>query len=238
MRRLGPLLFVLLITAQLKAQWGFSAAFRINNSDGWVLEDPNLSGDGDFDIPGNGPSLSVDYEIRLQNVRIVFLPEANAAYYRKEGPDRSVSEAFAFSLFMHGQFYFLDFYGDCDCPTFSKRGTLLQKGLFFPVSPGLSFLDNKVEVPFQGNDPQGRDPVRLKKGQLAFSIGAGLGLDIGLSELFTLTPGLEARYFPSLSWEGLSDAWTEANAPYRLRQEDNAMWQVAFSIRAGFRLDL
>ncbi|MCB9291906.1 MAG: hypothetical protein H6559_02055 [Lewinellaceae bacterium] len=49
------------------------------------------------------------------------------------------------SLFLNANIYFLDLEGDCDCPTFSKSGGFLQKGLFLPHTLRTSWIQSKVE---------------------------------------------------------------------------------------------
>ncbi len=225
------------LCASAHAQWGLTPGYRLNQADDWVLE-AAATGEAPQPLLGNGPSLGVDYEIHLANTRVTFLPELSIAYFSRSGGPLVYSRAWFSSLFAHGQIYFLDLYGDCECPTFSKQGSLLQKGLFFRLSPGLTFLSNTLEAQVAGPEPAGSSPTELADMQsLTFSIGAGLGLDIGLSDRLTLTPLAEARYFQKLKWDSLSSLWSGSSTLYTLRHEESNLWQVHVGLRVGLRLD-
>lgn len=77
--------------------------------------------------------------------------------------------------------YLFDFGGDCDCPTFGKQGAQLQKGFFLQLSPGYTYYQTENIFASEAQKNTG------------FTLGAGMGLDIGLSNLLTLTPLVAVR---------------------------------------------
>lgn len=224
-----------LITNLAFAQFGVTGRYHFNKAPDWVP-----IGEKDASDPhkflGNGWSVGLDYWMRLKNYRIEFLSELNVAQFKSE-PNSKIPavESFSnqfYSFFLNTNFYLFDFLGDCNCPTFSKQGQLLKKGFFLQISPGITYLQNKVTInqeaaPFNGDLYESSD--------WAVSIGAGAGLDIGLSDFVTITPMVSLRYFPAAKWDQLhsySNIREES-----LHVEESAIWQLSAGARLGFRLD-
>lgn len=173
------------------AQIGVSAGGTNNNAAGWAVTD--RKNNTTYDLPGNSFFLGLDYEISSKNYRIAFVPEIGVALFKNEMVDLGtfINKTIRFQLNTH--IYFLDFKGDCDCPTFSKKGNPLKKGLFLNVSPGLSYFANTVETLTSNNTDY----------LFAPNIGAGLGYDIGINDNITLTTFTNAYFFSRLTWPGL-----------------------------------
>lgn len=173
------------------AQIGISAGGIFNKAAGWVITDRNNN--TTYDLPGNSFFLSLDYEFSSKNYRIAIVPEIGGAFYKNEMVDLGTftNKTIRFQLNTH--IYFLDFKGDCDCPTFSKKGSPLKKGLFLNMSPGISYFANTIE-PLTSNSTDYF---------IAPNIGAGLGYDIGINENITFTTFTNAYFFSRLTWPGL-----------------------------------
>jgi len=189
----NPILFLLFfIPFTSNAQIGITAGGTLNRAEGWVITD--LNNNLKNNLPGNSLFLSLTYEFSIQKYRIAIVPEVGGAFYKN---DKMVdlgtftNKTFRFQLNTH--IYFLDFKGDCDCPTFSKKGSPLKKGLFLNVAPGISYFANTVNPLSSPTTDHFIKP----------NIGTGLGYDIGLTKNITLTTFTNAYFFPRLTWPGL-----------------------------------
>jgi hypothetical protein len=187
-----PILFLLFfIPFTSNAQIGISAGGTLNRAEGWVITD--LNNNLKNNLPGNSLFLSLTYEFSIQKYRIAIVPEVGGALFKNEIADLGTftNKTFRFQLNTH--IYFLDFRGDCDCPTFSKKGSPLKKGLFLNVAPGISYFANTVNPLTSPTTDYFIKP----------NIGTGLGYDIGLTKNITLTTFTNAYFFPRLTWPGL-----------------------------------
>lgn len=110
--------------------------------------------------------VSLHYQTRLSKVRLEFLPGINYSNYWTDHNQKNTVE---FSLPVIA--YPLDFVNDCDCPTFSKRGEWLKKGLFIQIIPAWH-----------------TSPARESTPASFFSAGIGGGIDWGISDFLTLSP--------------------------------------------------
>lgn len=223
MKRLFPLFLFLLIGFSLQAQFGINASYRFNDAQDWQFY-RNGDTDRPIEILADGPAFGLDFWFRLKNARVEFLPELNFARYTTD--DLIDFEADYYSFFFNTNFYFLDFMGDCDCPTWSKEGPTLEKGLFLQLSPGVSYVDQSVS----------EDRQLLEGNALSFSVGAALGFDIGISDLLTVTPMAGARYYFPTTWENLSTLPVDEPV-IAIESEDSSNLQFYAGLRIGFRFD-
>ncbi len=166
------LFFCLSLTVSLSAQVGLTGFYNFNDARTvGDLVDPE-----DYEITyENGPEIALNYWFRLPTKRIEFQP---TVYYAPHTGDSGWNQAgFQFKT----NIYVFDLGTDCDCPTFGKQGPQLEKGFFLQLSPGVSrhWLTT---------------PADLNAGQTALTLGAGLGVDIGLSNLLTITPIASVRH--------------------------------------------
>jgi hypothetical protein len=207
----------------LQAQIGLSGAYRFNRAPEWSMIDNG--GFREIEAMGEGYSLGLDYWFRLKEVRVEFLPEFNFGSYRQTLFDEARTEARYHSLFFNVNVYPFDFFSDCDCPTFSKSDPLLQSGFFLQLSPGYSHAVRK------GILPEGA----ISENAGFFSLGGAVGLDIGISDLLTLSPLAGLRYYLPSTWSDLSRI--AAAGAYQLRDERGPLWQMHAGIRVGLRFD-
>jgi hypothetical protein len=192
---------LLSLTTFGQAQWGLMVNYSNNQAENWKLGD---NPDGSFQersILGQGYSASLDYRLRIPRTRIEFLPAlgmGRAARTFTESPNSRIAPPLEFSVRYAGfnlpvHIYFLDLDGDCDCPTFSRQGPSLKKGLFLMISAGINYLDLSLE----------NQTANIDQGSWAGNLGVGLGLDLGLNKRLTISPLLRGIYSPSVRWEKL-----------------------------------
>ena len=176
----------------------------------------------------DGPVLGLDYWIRLKNYRIEFQPQVQYSQFSKTliGEDFDIDSRIL-GLFLNTNIYLFDLEGDCDCPTFSKGGNTLQKGFFLQLSPGV--LNYNIKETNQ-------DGVELEADQTTYSIGVGIGLDIGVSDLVTITPSLGWRIMPGMDWNQIVDDLGKISSWTIVDPEENFQ-QILAGIRIGIRLD-
>jgi len=208
------------------AQLGLTFRYQFPDAQNWAL----LTQPGDLNrtkLLGNGYSFGIDYWFRLKNTRIEFMPELNFSGFQPIEANGSRTRAHWMGFYFNTNFYLFDFKGDCDCPTFSKEGSAAQKGFFVQVSPGISLLSQRIELPEGGKT--------LRHNAAAFSVGVGLGFDIGFSDLLTLTPMGSLRYFPTATWDELSRGAVSEPDEFSVPDENTSilLWQVG--LRLGFR---
>ncbi len=220
MKKILPLFALICFIQSSFAQFGISGGYRFNNAKNWriIYADETTQ-----EMLGDGLAFGGDYWFRLKNYRVEFLPELNVILPQTvTAKDGSVLDAKFYSFFLNTNFYLFDFMGDCDCPTWSKQGNFAKKGFFLQVSPGISMLQNSVTT----------EGVKNNANDWAMSLGAGIGFDIGITDLVTFTPMVGGRYFLQTTWSSLDGAKT----PWTFRQE-SAITQLYAGARLGFRFD-
>ena len=220
-------LFVLCIFCAnlLSAQFGINAGYRSNGANNWEKYFPGQ------DFLKNGMTLGIDYWFRLKNKRIEFTPELAYSHFngQNELPLEDIIDLKSqfYSLNFNTNIYFLDLQNDCNCPTWSKNDDYLKKGLFLQISPGANYFQNSIE-----NSPIANET----SSNFVFSLGAGLGFDLGISNLVTVTPKVAYHYFFNATWEGLSKQLGD-NVENELANESTDLNQIYVGIRIGIRLD-
>lgn len=133
-----------------------------------------------FNDLNTGFSIGLDYWFRLKNKRLEFTPEISFTRYNRAGEDmtndRKDFQSFQFRF--NTNIYPFSFNDDCDCPTFSKDNVLIKKGFFVSFHPTIS------KGSYYGEGLEGLVP----NDKINYHLGLGAGIDIGISDLFTLTP--------------------------------------------------
>lgn len=216
------LLIIFLVYCQTAvfAQFGVRIKYNSNNYKNWQNSLENKYST-DTKMLSPGYELGVDYWFRLKKKRIEFMPEL---YYSTAKTSYSNAallqnmEATTFGFNFHAQIYALDLEGDCDCPTFSKGGSGIDKGLFFHFTPGI--FRHTTRATFDPISSFAVNPVN----HIGFKAGVGVGIDFGISDFLTLTP-IVSYYFNSAM------AWDE------FLQSKVNLSQLQFTMRLGFRPD-
>ena len=224
-----PFTLSMLLFTALQAQFGVTGSYLTGRADNWEYDGP-LASQQRVELLGSGWQVGVDYWFRLKNTRIEFLP--TLAYSLQEQtigsePAELTTQVQGGHFFFNTNIYFLDLAGDCDCPTFSKQGPTLQKGLFLQISPGYSLFNFEID--------EGIGGLTFESNTGAFSIGGGLGFDLGLSDFVTLSPLATLRYYPSVTWEELTDTGILL-FPAEVEAESSLL-QYNIGLRLGLRLD-
>ena len=223
-------LIILLFTiTDASAQFGVRAKYNLNSFSTWdSFLEQSTTGEIDKIFPSN-IEIGVDYWFRLKNLRIEFMPEIamglkTSSTYSTIGAETNFSY-FAFN--MNSQIYAFDLTGDCDCPTFSKQGPSLNKGFFFNIAPGILYNTKKISL-------ESSDPSAFESNQVNLRIGIGAGFDIGLSDLFTITPSVMYNLAPGIKFNELSNIVSGMLIDTSF---DSGLNQIQFQLRFGFRPD-
>lgn len=223
----GVLIFVF-FSIQMYAQFGVRLKYNKNTySD--IEKVLNNEFRTDEKVFKTGIEAGVDYWFRLKKQRIEFMPElaysyASTTISATKGLDNVRMTGINFNF--HTQLYALDMEGDCDCPTFSKQGASINKGLFFHFTPGLGYYTADAKI----ND---NATISYEKADnLIFRAGVGMGLDLGINDLLTITPIISYYFHTKFTWDGLPTTQSDV----MLSAADNQKL-LQFTLRFGFRPD-
>ena len=126
--------------------------------------------------------------------------------------------------------YLLDFASDCDCPTWSKDGSILDAGFFVQISPGVAYGD------FSAQSTVGEEQNTSDDDHTAFKFGLGIGLDVGLNDIVTITPLITWQRYFGVEWESLSTQVTNDVIPED-GNETTDLDQLFFGLKVQVRLD-
>jgi hypothetical protein len=224
------IVLLLFSVADASAQFGVRAKYNMNSFSDWdEYLDENITGNID-NIFSSNLEVGVDYWFRLKSHRIEFMPEIamglkSSSAYDKQATTSNFSY-FAFNFNTH--IYLFDLEGDCDCPTFSKQGPSLKKGFFISFSPGILYNKKDIEIEQMESN--------YSSNQLNFRFGLGIGYDIGLSDLFTITPIISYNVTPGIAFDEL--AYMFSPTPDKSTfPNTSGLKQLQFQIRFGFRPD-
>lgn len=150
----------------------------------------------------SGYEVGVHYWFRLKNLRIEFFPEINyGSVVVKATGIQARTKIHRFGVALPVSIYPLELKGDCKCPTFSKQNDLFKKGFFLQLVPAIQRTQSMLTT---------TDPAPWTE---HVSLGFGAGLDIGVSDLITVTPLI--HYFTSL-YDSASAETTTINNDVRI----------------------
>lgn len=216
---------ILSFQASMFGQFGIKAGYHFNKAADWEL----IPSAGETTQPfiGDGSGLGIDYWFRLKNKRIEFLPEINFAYFNTFETSSPDILNQAVSFYFNTNIYFLDLANDCNCPTFSKQNDLVKKGLFVQLSPGFSTFFHQIKT----------EEVSASFNHSAFNIGGAIGLDIGISNLITISPIAGFRYFLPAKLNDFKDVQLQIINDFFLTKEESDLQQFFVALRFGVRLD-
>ena len=200
---------------------GFYNANSVKKLDNLFLQDNGLlEDDKTFN---QGFSVSLDYWLRMQQYRVEFYPYISYSHLKGIYTPSSLASELnllsrSFGLGVNTHIYFLDFEGDCDCPTFSKQNGFVKKGLFALVGLGGGLTSHTLGI----DDSH--------KNRINATVSFGFGIDIGISDLITISPILQYNYLPFYSWPEI----------FELRNQEaikTPLGQLQLGIRIGLRAD-
>ena len=178
------------------AQWGIRASYGQVTNDRWEAPPPNCDCEA---FSRQFSSLGLDYTFRLKNKRLEFYPELS--YTKTEsfgypGLNQNLHHTTSLRLVWNTQLYPLDFGSDCDCPTWSNSNDFFKKAFFVFLAPEIG-SQNHLDYTEGGNK------IKSNSG-LIFGISGGVGLDIGFSDFFKISPILRYGYLASTTWNAFN----------------------------------
>jgi len=236
MRIIYSLVFTLFCTV-LSAQFGVSAKYNSNNFSDWndfISQSPNTTAD---EIHENGYEFGLNYWMRLKDKRIEFLPELSYSINSMITSNTLSPIAIppvevgmrSFNINIPAHFYFLDLNSDCNCPTFSKQNDFLSKGLYVFINPGISYNMHSAT---------GGETVNFTNSGISYRLGVGLGYDVGLSDLLTITPFFSYNYGYGYSSDHLIELTSIVCGECSvLPNQRSTLTQLQFGLRFSFRPD-
>ena len=226
------IIFLLLLTADsLSAQFGVRLRAQYNDFNDWNQVTRNVPNSPGIDLFQYSYELGIDYWFRLKNVRVEFYPELSALISSSSyssNLDTGLPQSYKLKsagLGINTHIYFLDMANDCQCPTFSKQNPFFKRGLFLLV--GVKEYIQKKQTNYATALHNHTD--------LTTQITLGLGLDIGINDLFTITPFFAGAYYPSTSWSGINANHNIVHIVPPDESTSNLAFQVG--LRIGFRPD-
>ena len=227
----------------LSAQFGFHGYLQQQDAPDWeTAVNEAFSDKQPADFLRRGYRFGADYWFKpIDDVRITATPGVSYGVSSTSGayPDGGTAVTVRthrlqqVGLQVPVNVYPFDFYGDCDCPTWSKSEPFLKKGLFLQLMPG-AYLNTyrRSEVVSTATTTQS---FRLRHQNVNVSLGAGVGLDIGFSDLVTLSPTVRYVHHFGKQWTDLTSAITPESAPNAEFRSSLRAWE--FGARLGIRLD-
>lgn len=230
--------FVLLFTLSGNSQFSFYTKYQPNNIE-W--QDEWQSAISPDVIYGQSLYYGLSYWLRLKEYRVEFHPSLYVTSSKQtitpNGsiaglPDISSAAQNGFGFEVPVQFYFLDIVGDCNCPTFSKDGTFIDKGLYAYINPGV----RRIGYEFNAVNSDGSIPERISdENQTYFTLAGGFGLDIGLGDLFTITPFGGLEFAPNLTSNTLNEFIETASG--NAAADSRNLRSIVTGLRLSFRPD-
>ncbi len=191
------LLFLLLVIGLFRqgahAQLGLEGGTMQTRLTDWATFADQAEG-VPFARAAGGQYLTLSYWFRLRAIRIEFSPglRLSQQIFRLSPNEARTLDIRAVAVEWPVLVYPFDLGSDCHCPTFSKQGPALEKGFFLALVP--------VGQWQQYRPPEG---FHLPKGeQILPALALRAGLDIGLSDAWTLT--LQGGLYFARAWE-----WTD-----------------------------
>ncbi len=210
--------------AKTAAQAGLEAGLMQTRLAEWATFADEAAGTP-FAGPAAGRYLTVSYWFRLRPVRIEFSPgiQWSRQQFRLSPNDEAELAIQSAGVEWPIMVYPFDLGSDCDCPTFSKQGPALEKGLFLALVPAWHW---QQYLPPDGSG--------LPKGsQMLPSLAVRAGLDIGLSDAWTLTLQGGLRMSRAWAWDDFPALFPDQpEAPTTTRADG---WQAGVVMRYRWR---
>ncbi|MBT8191027.1 MAG: hypothetical protein KJO29_11420 [Bacteroidia bacterium] len=233
--RIVIILVIIFFSSDAYSQIGVSAKYLNSNTRGWNDFIENSSEGETF--MQNGMEFGLNYWFRLKNQRIEFLPEVIYSKRSQEEflPQLDINESARMTTIginTNVQIYPLDFYNDCNCPTFSKDGNVITKGFYWLISPGIAQVSK--ELMYLNSDISGGEIETLESSsRIITHIGIGAGLDIGIADLFTISPFAVYDLSFGHQWNELAEPLASTGT----NELDTNISSLNFGLRLMFRPD-
>lgn len=230
---LSILFFSFAANAQFSAQYKYG----ITKTDAQIEHGRLVS---DSEVHDLTHEVSLAYWFKLKEKRVEFHPAVVYGTNKDErtGIDANTQQyhwqSFYLEVPMH--IYPLDFDGDCNCPTFSKDGNVFEKGVFVYAAPALGYhlFDDFYSTDLSVGGPQFM--VDSNNSAINFRGTLGVGIDIGLGDLLTITPSVGFGYSTAIGWDLLDQLDNEVDVANDI-ESSNSYTQFLPAIRLTFRPD-
>lgn len=207
--------------AQLQAQWGLNLRYSSNDFTDWSTISKSVTGLTVFE---DHLEFGLDYWFKPGEMRAEYMMEASfgKASTILSAPPGGTDIKYTNTMIGLGSksnVYIFDFFGDCDCPTFTKKGNLFKKGFFLQWNAKVHYWLKDASFFARGDNG------------MTVDVGGGLGIDIGLSDFLTISPVITYHYFPWITWRqfGLQHGRTIDNLNDKI---------TATMFKFGFRIGL
>ena len=227
------ILFTFLFIGQtVKAQVGITGSYFTQRIPEW--ETAVVGNASSNRILENGYRVGVDFWMKpLEEWRLELHPEiaisnSNSELVRGSNMESLSLTTVGFNL--NANIYFLDLKNDCDCPTFSQQESFFEKGLFLQLSPGLHYLNGSYEI------DNSIDLQKTTTNDWVPKLGIGLGLDIGFTDLVTITPIVKYDRFLNARWDGLLPITNDLGDGSDLGSDESDINRFSAGIHIGIRL--
>lgn len=164
-------LFIFMRSDFLMGQYALSLGFQLESTNSnSATNDPQL-------LPNNFniATIGANYWFRLKNYRTEFFPGIQYSYSLL---NINIKES-GIQIETPVHFFIFDFKNDCNCPTFGKDGSIFTKGFFLKFNSIHKWNNRSIDA-----HPDIKNPKYLAY------LGAGLGIEIPLSKLWSIIPSL------------------------------------------------
>jgi len=216
------MLFSTAAFAQL--QGGISATYFTQNLSEWEAAIFGLR--SNERLLNNGFGQEIDVKIAgFENYRIQFHLNAGTNNATSSFENRQFKLR-KNDLSLSSKIFFLSLEADCDCPTFSREAGILEKGLFAEFLTGASFFQAEMSE---------QSTIIAEDNNIAFKIGLGLGLEIGITDFVTISPFVRYQRYFNAEWENLQE--DIVNFDPTIAPEGNNTTDID-QISAGIRLGI
>jgi len=208
-----------LISGISYGQFGLNVRYSTNDFNDWSGITTAASGGPIWE---SNLEFALDYWFKPSEYRAEYYLEGSYANTKTTFGNR-VYQLNSYGFGVKSNIYILDFKGDCDCPTFKKEGGLFKKGFFLQWNAHGAYWNKQAE--FLGDSDT----------NIAFDLGAGAGIDIGISDLLTITPYATWQYYPWLTWEQFG--LRHGIGGIENLNAKTTVTMIKFGVRIGFRPD-
>jgi hypothetical protein len=224
------LIFVLCIICSftISGQFTLSTRYEFNDTGNWEEAIKTNHSTTDRFI-NNSYSIHVGYWIKmLKEYRWEMIPELGMGKGSSEVFNNTIIQNFKydwsrFDLTLNNHIYLLNMESDCNCPTFSKDGNALAKGVFINIAPGIAYNSLK--------DTNLSEGIENKESSMGVFVKMGFGFDIGIGDLFTISPIFNYTLRPASKWTSLDPG---SASP---KEVSANVSQREIGLRAIFRFD-
>lgn len=229
--------FVSQIEAQISVLGGIST-FSAGNWDR-IMDKPDNGVDGSIGMDKfNFDALyGLSYSIPIPNVGMRIQPEINYTRFSSSGFNRNILPNFELlsldlnvqniAFLLNTNIYLLNLEGDCDCPTFGKDGGFFEKGFHIQGGPGVVLSSKQI---IRKDESGASTTSTINETKFTFVIGAGL--DIGLTDKFTITPFARYKWIAPQAWPELTELLDNFSPN---EDNTNSISNFEVGVKLGFR---